>query len=139
MRFISCARPRQRVPDFVLLKMSYEMPAQIRRQLRNFRPRFLNTTLAEQSLPSLDRLTHFLGGMRLSYCDQLDFFGNSANSRGCLSDLFAHSLEIFSDRNHRKNVGQALRLPIENQGALNSARRTSRLRQGYDGQGDCHS
>jgi hypothetical protein len=38
--------------------------------------------------------------MRLSYCDQLDFFGNPASSRGCLIDLFAHALEIFSDQVH---------------------------------------
>src|SRR5437762_13320952 len=94
------------MPDFVLLKMSYEMPAQIRRQLRNFRPRFLNTTLAEQSLPSLDRLAHFFGRMRLSYCDQLDFFGNSASSRGCLSYLFAHAFEIFRDRVHAELYGR---------------------------------
>ena len=63
---------RQGVPDLVFLEMSDEMPAQIRRQLRNFGAGFLNAAFAEQSLPGFNRLAHFLGWMRLRDRDQLN-------------------------------------------------------------------
>src|SRR5437016_1308303 len=91
------------MPDFVLLKMSNEMPAQIRRQLRDFRSRFLNTTLAEQSLPSLDRLAHFVGWMCLRDRDELNFARSASNLRRRSRDLLAHARKIFRDRSHRKN------------------------------------
>ena len=62
----------QCMPDFVLLKMSYEMPAQIRGQLGNFRSRFLNAAFTEESLPGFNCLAHFLSRMRLGDRDQLN-------------------------------------------------------------------
>src|SRR6267143_1791815 len=88
------------MPDFVLLKMSNEMPAQIRRQFRDFRSRFLNTTLAEQSLPSLDRLAYFLSRMRLCDGDKLNAPRSASNLRCRPRDLLAHPLEILRDRIH---------------------------------------
>src|SRR2546422_10439090 len=83
--------------------MSDEMPPQIRRQLREFNSRFLNTTLAEQSLPSFNRLAHFVGWMCLRDPDELNLVRSASNLRRRSRDLLAHSLEIFNDRSHRKN------------------------------------
>src|SRR5437016_8652328 len=38
---------RQRVPDFIFLKMPNKMPVQVRWQVRNFYPRFLHSTFSE--------------------------------------------------------------------------------------------
>jgi hypothetical protein len=90
----------QCVPDFVLLKMSYEMPAQIRGQLGNFRSGFLNTTFTEETLPGFNRLAHFLSRMRFGDRNQFNVISRSARFRRRACDLLANALETFGDRTH---------------------------------------
>ena len=93
-------KERQRVPDFVFLQMSDKMPANTRRQFRNFYSCFLNAAFAKQCLTDFDRLAHFLSGMSLRNCNQLDVISRSTGFRRRLRDLFAHTIEIFSDFGH---------------------------------------
>ena len=85
------------MPDFVFLEVSHKMPAQVRRQFRNLRTRFLNTTFAKQSLSSLNRLAHFLSRMRLGDRNEFDLINCAPRLRGSLRDLFPHARNIFSD------------------------------------------
>src|SRR2546430_2261407 len=79
------------------------MPMQIRRQLTDFSSRFLNTTLAEESLPSLNRLTHLPRWMRLRNRDQSDPTSNAASFRRCVRDLLTNAPKIFGNRSHSKD------------------------------------
>jgi hypothetical protein len=88
---------RQRVPDFVFLEMPHEMPPQIRRQVRNFGSCFLDAAFTEQSLPSLNRLAHFLGWMSFRDRDKLDRFGGAPSFRCRLRDLLANALEVLGN------------------------------------------
>jgi len=88
---------RQRLPDFVFLKMPHEMPPQIRRQLRNFGSCFLDAAFTEQSLPSLNRLAHFLRWMRFRDREKLDLFGGATSFRCRLRDLLPNALEVLGN------------------------------------------
>ena len=52
---------RQRVTNFVFLEMPHEMPAQVRRQLRNLGARFLHAAFTENLLPAFMSRAHFFG------------------------------------------------------------------------------
>src|SRR5215469_3499812 len=84
--------------------MTDKMPADVRWQLRNFCARFLNAAFTEQSLPGFNRLSHFVGGMRLRDRDQLNVISRSARFRRRARDLIAHTTEILSDRTHYRRV-----------------------------------
>src|SRR5215470_13016865 len=84
--------------------MTDKMPADLRRQLRNFCARFLNAAFTEQNLPGFNRLSHFVGGMRLRDRDQLNFICRSARFLRRARDLLAHTTEIFRDRTHYRRV-----------------------------------
>ena len=62
--------------------------------------RFLNATFTEQNLSGFNRLSHFVGGMRLRDRDQLNVISGSARFRRRARDLLAHTTEIFRDRTH---------------------------------------
>ena len=94
-------KQRQRVPDLIFLEMTNEMPSQIRRQLRNFYSRFLNTTFAKYTLSRLDRFSHPLGIVRLGDRDQFDRTRRATSFCRGPRDLFVHTREIFGNQVHR--------------------------------------
>ena len=65
-------KERQCVSNLVLLQMANEMPAQTRRQFRNFCPRFLHATFSEQCLAHIMSSADFLRVVRLGDRDELD-------------------------------------------------------------------
>jgi hypothetical protein len=60
----------------------------------------LHAAFTEESLPSFNRLAHFLSRMRLGDRDQLNVIGRSARVRRRACDLLANALEIFGNRTH---------------------------------------
>ena len=91
---------RQHVPNFVLLKMANEMPAQVRRQQRNLCPRFLHAAFTEQRLSRSNCFADFLGVVRLRNRNKLDLINCATSFRRRLSDLFGNTGEVFSNRTH---------------------------------------
>ena len=93
-------KQRQRMSNFVFLKMSDKMPPDRRGKLRNFHARFLHPAFAEQSLPRLNRFPHFLGRMRLRNCDKLDPSHVATRIRRHPCNLLAHTRQIFRNLSH---------------------------------------
>jgi len=95
-------KKRQRVANFVVLKMPDKMPPYTRWQLRDFYARFLDTTFPEQGLSCLNRLAHFVGWVRFRDRNQFDFINGTAGFCGRLPDLFAYTFQVFGDRSHTR-------------------------------------
>src|SRR6266576_4909209 len=90
--------------DLVLLEMTDEMPPQIRRQLGNFGPRFLNPAFAKKFLTCSDRLAHPACFMRFRHSYQLDVIQRPTCSLSSCRHLVANAFEIFCDGGHTPSV-----------------------------------
>src|SRR6266576_3583504 len=91
---------RQRVPDFVLLQMTNEMPSQAGREQRNFRARLLHPTFAKQSLTGLVRLVYFLGVVSFGNRHELDIVRRAAFFFSCIGNLRSHMLQVLRNFLH---------------------------------------
>src|SRR6266516_4475956 len=88
------------MPDLVFLEMTNEVPAQVRRQQRNFCTCLLHPTFTEQSLSGFNRFTDSFGVVSFGNRHQLDVFHGPTSFHSRLRDLLAHVLEILRDRIH---------------------------------------
>src|SRR5205823_5767417 len=74
--------------------MTDEMPAQGRREKRNFRTCFLDTAFAEQNLPGFINRMHLLGVVGLGNRDELDFIRRASGFPRRIGDLHEDAFEI---------------------------------------------
>jgi hypothetical protein len=91
---------RERVPNFVFLEMSNEMPSQVRGKFRNLSACFLHAAFTEQSVSSFNHLLHpfCVVGFRNRY--KVNLITGATGFHGSLSDLFANPFKIFGDCAH---------------------------------------
>src|SRR5436309_6073526 len=81
--------------------MTDEMPAQARREQRNFRTCFLDTAFAEQNLPGFVNRMHLLGVVGLGNRDELDFIRRASRFHRRIGDLHEDAFEIYGEIVHR--------------------------------------
>src|ERR1044072_1331391 len=87
----------QGFPDFIFLELSYEMPAQVRWQLWNFRASFRDPALAEKCLAGLDCLAYLLGWVRFRDRHEFNFISRAISFCGCFRDSVANALKFFGN------------------------------------------
>jgi hypothetical protein len=78
------------------------MPAQVRRQLRNLRSRFLDAALTEELLSGVRCFANALGWMRLRDRHEFNILRRASAFSGCVGDLRSHTLQVLPNICHEE-------------------------------------